>query len=47
MNEGEIEGTAAVRNKMTLNVIGDEEIEKFTEEQTEKGELILHEKSER
>lgn len=27
MNEGEIEGTAAVRNKMTLNVIGDEEVE--------------------
>ena len=32
-------------NRMTLNVIVGEEVEEFTEEQTEKGELILYEKS--
>lgn len=35
------------RNRMMLNVIGDEKVEEFTEEQTEKRELILHEKSEK
>ena len=30
-----------------LNVVGDKEVEVFTEEQIEKGELILHENSEK
>ena len=35
------------RNRMMLNVVGDKKVEVFTEEQIEKGELILHENSEK